>query len=68
MNVAHASCIFQNKIWLVGGHSDLYPTYNLQFNDKTADVWFSTDAGTKSKQYSLHITYCLYFKKLIGSK
>jgi len=41
---AHASCIFLNKIWLVGGHSDLYPTYNLEFSDKTADVWWSSDA------------------------
>lgn len=45
---AHATCKFQDKLWLAGGHSDLYPTYNLEFNDKTADVWVTTDAGLRN--------------------
>jgi hypothetical protein len=28
---------------VVGGHTDSYPTYNLELNDKTADVWYSED-------------------------
>ena len=43
--VAHASCVYNGKIYVVVGHTDSYPTYDLQLNDKTADVWWSVDGS-----------------------
>jgi hypothetical protein len=40
-STAHASCLFKNKMYVIGGHGDTYPTYNLIESDKTADVWYS---------------------------
>jgi hypothetical protein len=51
---AHASCLFKNKMWVLGGHGDTYPTYNLIESDKTADVWSSENM---SNHLSGHPSY-----------
>ena len=43
--IAHASCVFQNKLWIAGGRTDLYTQYNLLDSYKVADVWYSVDGG-----------------------
>mmetsp|Transcript_4651 Transcript_4651/g.8750 ORF Transcript_4651/g.8750 Transcript_4651/m.8750 type:complete len:421 (-) Transcript_4651:484-1746(-) len=40
---AHGSCVYNGKMYVIGGHTDAYPTYDLQLNDKTADVWWTED-------------------------
>ena len=42
----HASCVFNKKIWIVGGRSDAYQDYNLLQSYKQADVWSSLDGAT----------------------
>lgn len=41
----HAACVFKQKLWVVGGRTASYTDYNLQTNDKMADVWHSVDGG-----------------------
>lgn len=41
----HAACVFKHKLWVVGGRAASYTDYNLQTNDKMADVWYSVDGG-----------------------
>ena len=40
---AHATCVFKGYIWLTGGRTDGYTTYNLFTSYQTADVWKSAD-------------------------
>ena len=43
---SHASCVFKGKIWVVGGRTDPYTTYNLLSSYRVADVWSSSDGIT----------------------
>jgi hypothetical protein len=45
VSIAHGSCVYNGRMYVVGGHTDSYPTYDLQLNDKTADVWWTEDGG-----------------------
>ena len=40
---SHATCVFNNKIYLIGGRTNIYPYWDLQLTDKAADVWVSLD-------------------------
>lgn len=42
---AHATCIYQNKIWVTGGKTDLYKMYNTLYSFKANDVWSSSDGA-----------------------
>ena len=50
---SHATCIFpcpspsvqKDCIWLTGGYSDTYRTFNLELSERNADVWFSEDGS-----------------------
>mmetsp|Transcript_11777 Transcript_11777/g.17571 ORF Transcript_11777/g.17571 Transcript_11777/m.17571 type:complete len:86 (-) Transcript_11777:101-358(-) len=35
----HASVVFKNRIYVIGGLSETYQQYNLQFSDSRGDVW-----------------------------
>jgi hypothetical protein len=43
---AHASCVFQGKIWVTGGRSASYTDYNLLTSYKRADVWYTDISGS----------------------
>jgi hypothetical protein len=43
--VGHATCVFKGYLWVTGGRTDSYADYNLQANDKMADVWRSVDGS-----------------------
>lgn len=45
VHVAHASCVFKKKLWVVGGRTDSFLDYNLLTNFRKADVWYSSDGG-----------------------
>lgn len=47
---AHASCIFKGEIWLTGGRTAEYVTWNLLNSYKMADVWHSGNGGIEMKQ------------------
>ena len=60
----HATCIFKcptgfsgECIWLTGGHSDLYQTFDMRFSDKNADVWWSKDGESWHKMRNLKGDY-----------
>ena len=42
---AHATCLYQKKIWVTGGKTDLYQMYNTLYSFKVADVWWSLDGA-----------------------
>ena len=46
---AHASCVFNGYIWVIGGRTVPYAMYNLVSSVKTADVWKSEDGGKKQE-------------------
>ena len=48
---AHASCVFNGYIWVVGGRTVTYAMYNLVSSVKTADVWYSADGGISALNY-----------------
>jgi len=41
----HATCQFQKKMWVIGGRSAEYQTFNLQSTERNADVWYTSDGG-----------------------
>ncbi len=44
-SLAHASCVFKKRLWVVGGRTDSYLDYNLLTNFRKADVWYSYNGG-----------------------
>lgn len=57
---SHATCVFhcphkrdKKCIWLTGGRTDSYRTFDLQIEDRTADVWWSEDGSTWNKVMEL---------------
>ncbi len=40
-------------LWLTGGRTDPYRTYELEIEDRTADVWYSENGGQWSKVMEL---------------
>lgn len=40
---SHASCVFKDKLWIIGGRTDAYVKYNFQDSYSTADIWYSGD-------------------------
>ena len=49
---SHATCIYscphsslKNCIWLTGGYSDTYRTFDLELTERNADVWYSEDGS-----------------------
>ena len=44
-HAAHASCIFKGKIWLTGGKTAAYVTWDLLTSYKVGDVWSSSGGG-----------------------
>lgn len=40
----HATCVFKNKIWLIGGRTDAFSLYNLLDSFVVNDVWHSEDS------------------------
>ena len=42
---AHASCVFKEKIWVVGGRTAEYVTWNLLNSYKAGDVWYTSNGG-----------------------
>ena len=53
----HATCIFKcpeeeesgNCIWLTGGHSEKYQTFDMTISDRNADVWWSKNGASWTK-------------------
>ncbi|CAM9444796.1 unnamed protein product, partial [Choristocarpus tenellus] len=41
----HATAVFKDKLWVVGGRSELYQAYNLEYTHRRGDVWTSSDYG-----------------------
>jgi hypothetical protein len=53
---SHATCTFKcphkantDCIWLTGGRTELYRTFNLQMEDRTSDIWWSEDGKIWNK-------------------
>eukprot|EP00957_Ditylum_brightwellii_P090013 6855444-Ditylum_brightwellii.AAC.1 len=54
---SHATCVFKcpynknhkNCIWLTGGRSEPYRTFNLRYEDRNADVWYTEDGSYWNK-------------------
>ena len=44
----HATCQFKDKMWLIGGRTAEYDTWNLQATERNADVWSTQDGGMDS--------------------
>ena len=42
---AHASTVFQNKLWVTGGKSQYHQIYNLRTRNSENDVWYSEDGA-----------------------
>ena len=42
---SHASCVFDGKIWVIGGRTVLYQMYNWLPSYKKADIWYSEDGA-----------------------
>ena len=58
---SHATCVFKcpndsnkNCIWLTGGRTELYRTFNLQMEDRTADIWWSEDGSSWNKAMEIY--------------
>jgi hypothetical protein len=43
---------FQEKLWLMGGRSDVFQSYNMRYVDRNADVFYSADGGKEWSQLS----------------
>ena len=41
-------------IWLTGGRTEPYRTFDLQMDDQTAAIWYSADGGTWNKVKNIH--------------
>ncbi len=50
---AHASCIYQGRIWVTGGKTDLYRMYNTLYSFKAGDVWWSLDGADWQQEATL---------------
>lgn len=57
---SHATCVFRcphdaekDCLWLTGGRTEKYRTWNLQLDDRTADVWWSEKGRTWNKVVEL---------------
>ena len=57
---SHSTCIFQcphqtdkKCIWLTGGRTEPYRTFNLKTEDRTADVWWTEDGALWNKAMEL---------------
>lgn len=59
--IGHATCEFKDKMWLIGGRTAEYDTWNLQATERNADVWSTEDGG----QFVLN-TYMCWRKHLRG--
>lgn len=42
---AHATCLFNGRIYVTGGKTDLYEMFNTLYSYKVADVWWSLDGA-----------------------
>ena len=42
---AHASCVFKGRIWVTGGRTAKYVTYDLLDSYRVSDVWSSANGG-----------------------
>lgn len=42
---AHATCIYNGRIYVTGGKTNLYEMYNTLYSYKVADVWWSLDGA-----------------------
>ena len=58
---SHASCTYKcpsgykkQCIWLTGGRSETYRTWELQYEDRNADVWWTEDGATWNKEMKLY--------------
>jgi len=40
----HASCVFKNEIWLIGGRTEKFYQYNLLDSYVVNDIWYSSDS------------------------
>lgn len=56
----HATCIFkcpdesgEDCVWLTGGHSEEYQTFDMSISDRNADVWWSKNGATWNKMMDL---------------
>ena len=47
---AHATTVFQDKFWVVGGKSQYHPIYTLAAQNTENDVWYTEDGGTIWKE------------------
>ncbi|RYY79114.1 hypothetical protein EON63_17420 [archaeon] len=54
--LAHASCVFNGRIWVAGGRTNAYTMYNLMESYTVADVWSSSDGGMCLPLCSIRIT------------
>jgi len=61
---AHATCIYQNKIWITGGKTDLYKMYNTLFSYKAGDVWNSADSGGGNWEQQVRVCVCVSCRSL----
>lgn len=50
---AHASCVFNGRIWLVGGRTQVYNKYNLLPTFRVGDVWSSQDGANWRQELDL---------------
>ncbi len=50
---AHATCVYQGRIWVTGGKTDLYKMYNTLYSYKQNDVWWSLDGADWVREIDL---------------
>mmetsp|Transcript_19908 Transcript_19908/g.33321 ORF Transcript_19908/g.33321 Transcript_19908/m.33321 type:complete len:546 (+) Transcript_19908:176-1813(+) len=50
---AHASCVFKGNLWLTGGRTARYTTWDLLDSFKVADVWRTTNGGIWAQEEEL---------------
>lgn len=62
----HATCIFRcpddsgdDCIWLTGGHSDKYQTFDMKVSERNSDVWWSKDSSSWNKVMNIDGDYVL---------
>ena len=51
---AHASCIFKERMWVIGGRTAKYTAYNLEDSFKIADIWSSGDGETWREEVAIN--------------
>lgn len=54
---AHATTVFRGEIWLTGGRTDEYTTYDLLTSHRVADVWHSPDGQSWTQISKLYGDY-----------